>query len=182
MEQATAKIETVQPEIYIFVKRFYSNQFGTLGVLEKDGQRLAFTCEPPAHKSVEHECERLGTGYYGTEIDAVGNLPRIYAGRHGQENHPGMLGLTGTEPRSEICFHCGNEPKHSRGCILIGKTCAIDKDGRMSVGQSREAYKALYPLFMALGKMGNCIVGIMETEAMYQDDLRWRNIAENAAL
>lgn len=176
MNEATAKIETVNEEQYIVVRRFYSNQFGTLGVMEINGERLAYTCEPPKEKSTEHDCERLANGYYGTEIDSVGNLPRIYAGRYGKENHPGMLGLTGTAPRTEICFHCGNIPKHSRGCLLVGGNCTIDKDGRMSIGNSRDTYKAIYPLLMAWGKSKHCHVAITKSDINYHNDLRWREI------
>lgn len=47
--------------------------------------------------------------------------------------------VTGTEPRTHILFHAGNNPSNTWGCILLGKTRSADR-----VWNSRVALQEFY--------------------------------------
>ena len=145
------------------IHRFIATAYGTIGVLEHKQRFLCFTLEPPLEKTPEHRKVAIPQGIYPLTLDTEGELPTLYRRRHGKAAHPGMLCISQVPKRTEINFHCGNNPGHTLGCPLVGLSYQVAKDDNISIIHSRKAYLACLKSFMNSALRGNeqiCIVNL----------------------
>ena len=89
----------------LFLRRDIFNEYGTLGILEVDGETF-YSLENPWIGN-ERNISCIPEGEYVCEIK---DSPRW-----GNRYH-----LLDTEPRTHILIHWGNYPKNTQGCILLG--------------------------------------------------------------
>lgn len=100
------------------------------GELSFDGIFLGYTLEPKwANNAVGASCVPSGT--YKLIFDDGGRFNEEY----GHE----CIKLGDVPGRSEILFHKGNLPAHTKGCILVGSSSGID-----AVWSSDRAYNFFY--------------------------------------
>ena len=67
--------------------------------------------------------------------------------RHKSHSKGWSLWITNVPERSEVMMHVGNYPKNSRGCILVGASVLLSREGQpIGVGHSAKAMRALLSL------------------------------------
>ena len=131
----------------IKIQRYSFSENDTLGLLFIDGIFQCFTLEDQVREGekVMHETA-IPYGEYDVKFREVGGFHNRYENRYGKEFHKGMLELQDVPNFKYILIHCGNEHRHSSGCLLVGDSATqnITKDGL--IGRSRDAYQRVYPI------------------------------------
>lgn len=121
--------------------RLYFTERSTCGELlaANSTQRLAYTLELPTKDGLPGSAIPRGT--YGIELMPS---PKFMASsdpwvQQYAERMPHLMDIPG---RSLIMIHWGNFPEETEGCILVGDLHDLDQ-----VGESRQAFERLYPMF-----------------------------------
>lgn len=122
----------------IEVVRCSFNAHCTMGRLFVNDKFQCYTLEPPLPKyKIQIKPYCIPEGVYDVTLDVVSpkyrnRLPyKKFGGRV-----PRLLGVPGF---SGVLIHIGNNPKDTRGCILVGATC-----GHIRLFDSTKAYLALW--------------------------------------
>ncbi len=124
-------------------------QFGeeaTNGLLFIDGVFECYTLEDQYQKvKVMHEtCIPEGT--YQIKLRNEGGFSSRYLQKYGDEFHKGMLHIQDVPGFEWILVHQGNTDLHTSGCLILGDTQQdLDKSKRGFIGNSKDAYKKMYP-------------------------------------
>ena len=124
-------------------------QFGeeaTNGLLFIDGVFECYTLEDHYQKvKVMHEtCIPEGT--YQIKLRNEGGFSSRYLQKYGDEFHKGMLHIQDVPGFEWILVHQGNTDLHTSGCLILGDTQQdLDKSKRGFIGNSKDAYKKMYP-------------------------------------
>ena len=126
------------------VSRYHFGESATLGLLSVDGQFSCFTLEdayrgPGLVKIPGETC--IPEGRFRVVLRTVGGFHARYQKRF--DFHKGMLWLQDVPGFELILFHCGNSPRDTKGCPLLGHSTQV-VDGGL-VGYSVPAYRAFYP-------------------------------------
>lgn len=109
----------------------------TIGELKVDGVFECHTLEDPVRPVKIKGDTAIPAGTYRVDITWS---PRFQQDMPLLENVPGFEGIR---------IHTGNTPDHTEGCILVGRTKAVD-----SIGSSKDAYTALFARLKAALKAG----------------------------
>lgn len=124
-------------------------QFGkdaTNGMLFIDGVFECYTLEDEYRDvKVMHEtC--IPEGEYEIKLRAEGGFHSRYLKRYGADWHKGMLWLQDVPNFQWILIHSLNNDDQSSGCLGVGDTQQdLDINENGFIGQSRNAYKKMYP-------------------------------------
>ena len=124
-------------------------QFGeeaTNGLLFIDGVFECYTLEDQYQEvKVMHEtCIPEGT--YQIKLRNEGGFSSRYLQKYGDEFHKGMLHIQDVPGFEWILVHQGNTDLHTSGCLILGDTQQdLDKSKRGFIGNSKDAYKKMYP-------------------------------------
>jgi len=125
------------------------HQFGeeaTNGLLFIDGVFECYTLEDQYQEvKVMHEtCIPEGT--YEIKLRDAGGFSSRYLQKYGPEFHKGMLHIQDVPGFEWILVHQGNTDLHTSGCLILGDTQQdLDKSKRGFIGNSKDAYKKMYP-------------------------------------
>jgi hypothetical protein len=130
----------------ILVNRQWYTPRSTCGVMSIDGVRQCFTLEPPYDKTQTIKPRAIPAGTYPAELILS------------PEFHFKVLLLQNVPDFSGVEIHCGNWPRNTKGCTLIGETHQPDYVG------SSDAEYAVY-----LAKIETAT----EWEVTYADDFDW---------
>lgn len=128
---------------------------------------LAWSLEDERRKKKVFAETCIPVGIYDLSLRVSGGFHERYLKRF-PDFHIGMIWVTGVVGFTDILWHCGNKPKHTAGCLLIGTTpllqlSDITDDYEFEIGQSVKAYRAIYPEIAARLKAGDsCRVTYLE--------------------
>lgn len=90
----------------ILLRRLYSTDQGTFGVMSMDGKPICVTCEDPWNNNQQNaSCVPLGA---------------YQCHKHTGERFSNVWELQDVPNRSAILIHSGNNIKDTHGCILVG--------------------------------------------------------------
>lgn len=113
--------------MFLFLERFRIGDDYILGRLyhaaseEKEKIFLCYTLEPPYREK------------FGAIPVGIYDVINTYSPKFGKT----MPLVCNVEGRSGIRFHCGNFPKDTRGCILVGESFKDDGRGSVTLLSSR---------------------------------------------
>ena len=124
----------------IKMKRFYSNENATQGVMVVDGQ-MVYTLEDERREIKVKNETRIPAGTYQIKLRNEGGMTQRYAERFG-DMHKGMLWLQNVENFEWVYIHIGNHEDQTSGCILVGNKA----DNSMTIERSADAYNLIYPV------------------------------------
>lgn len=128
---------------------------------------LAWSLEDERRKKKVFAETCIPTGTYDLGLRTHGGFHGRYLKRF-PDFHIGMIWVLGVQGFTDILWHCGNKPKHTAGCLLIGTTpllllSDITDDYEFEIGQSVKAYRNVYPEIAARLKAGDsCRVTYLE--------------------
>ena len=128
------------------VVRFQMGSDATNGLLFIDGVFECYTLEDQYQEvKVMHEtCIPEGT--YQIKLRNEGGFSSRYLQKYGDEFHKGMLHIQDVPGFEWILVHQGNTDLHTSGCLILGDTQQdLDKSKRGFIGNSKDAYKKMYP-------------------------------------
>lgn len=125
----------------IIVKRFMSDDKGTIGTLTIDGEPSCFTMEDAHHDIKIPHLTRIPMGSYDIKLRNEGGMTQRYANKY--SFHKGMLWLQDVPNFEWVYIHTGNTDEDTDGCILVGEIANLNHN-RKIVGESVDAYKPLY--------------------------------------
>ena len=123
----------------IKMKRFYSNENATQGVMIVDSQ-MVYTLEDEKREIKVKNETRIPAGTYQIKLRNEGGMTQRYAARF--PNHKGMLWLQNVENFEWVYIHIGNHEDQTSGCILVGTKA----DNSMTIERSADAYNLIYPV------------------------------------
>ena len=124
----------------IKMKRFYSNENATQGVMIVDSQ-MVYTLEDEKREIKVKNETRITAGTYQIKLRNEGGMTQRYAERFG-DMHKGMLWLQNVENFEWVYIHIGNHEDQTSGCILVGNKA----DNSMTIERSADAYNLIYPV------------------------------------
>ncbi len=93
---------------------------------------------------VQHET-RIPAGTYQIKLRNFGGFHERFLRKFGPEFHKGMLWLQDVPGFEYILIHTGNTDDDTSGCIVVGKSAVVNKNGGGRVVESVTAYMKLYP-------------------------------------
>jgi hypothetical protein len=127
----------------------------TLGLFFINGVFQVYTIEDE-YRDVKVPGETcIPDGEYDVKLRAEGGYHNRYLQEYGASFHKGMLCIhnapdwkiiTPTMEFQYILFHAGNTQKHTDGCVLWGNTSKENLTGEGFIGDSKTAYKRVYPI------------------------------------
>jgi hypothetical protein len=118
----------------LFLKRFYTSNVDTLGVLSINGIFSAFVIEDTKHDIKIPGQTRIPSGKYEIKL--------TFSPRFGKN----MLEIMNVPGYSGIRIHTGNVNEDTEGCLLIGNVCRFHNDGESRIDESTLAYNRIYPI------------------------------------
>ena len=130
------------------------------GDLYHDEDWLCYTLEDEKRDIKIAGKTAIPAGKYNIKIRNLGES-RLDA-RYSElfEFYTGQLWLQDVENFTYIYIHCGNNDTHTDGCLLVGL-----KRHPQAIGQSRKAYKKIYPKIMkAIQKKEDVYITISDSE------------------
>jgi hypothetical protein len=116
----------------------------TLSALLVDGTFECFALEDTFHYVKVDGHTRIPEGKYPILLRHEGGMDYDYRQRFGKM-HKGMLWVMDVPNFRWIYLHCGNAPKDTQGCILVGDKPSNNQYTNPWLGDSETAYKRLYP-------------------------------------
>jgi hypothetical protein len=117
----------------------------TLSKLIINGDQLCYILEDQKQEVKVKGETRIPEGVYECELRMEGRHKETYIKKFGEEFHKGMIHLKDVPGFQFILFHIGNTDKDTDGCLICGLGFA-ENNGRISVTQSGDAYKKVYPI------------------------------------
>jgi len=124
--------------------RLKSDDRATIGFLSIDDDPAYFGLEDAHHDKKIPGKTRIPMGHYEIKLRDAGGMTKRYAADYGDDFHKGMLHLQDVPGFEWVYIHTGNDEDDTEGCILVGVTANLGI-GRKSVGNSRAAYRQIYP-------------------------------------
>jgi hypothetical protein len=141
------------------VLRVSSQKDSTSGLLFEvnNGKRtfLCYTLEDEQRDVKVWGETRIPAGTYKLGLRTEGGFHNRYLSRYGADFHKGMIWVLDVPGFEWILWHSGNTDENTAGCLLLGNTQTsnlIAKDG--FIGNSRDAYKLVYPRVLAAIESG----------------------------
>ena len=124
----------------LYLRRFTTNEQGTLGLLFIHGDFLCFTLEDPIRPEKIAGDTCIPSGRYRLIKRTHGRFYRAYKRRWG---HEFAIEIEQVPDFTNVLLHSGTTKKDTRGCPLTGNGC----DGQtMALSHSRAAYARLYDI------------------------------------
>ena len=105
---------------------------------------LCFTLEDEGRTRKVKGETRVPAGTYELKLRTVGGFHEKYKAQFGAM-HQGMLWLQNVPNFEFVLIHMGNTDADTAGCLLVGNTATQNATGRGVVGESRAAYRRIYP-------------------------------------
>ncbi len=135
------------------LRRYHTTEDGTLGLLSTNtGEALAYIIEDTYRsKKIKHET-RISSGTYSLKKRNYGGFYTRYRTRFSDLNHSWMWELADVPNFTDILIHCGNSPKDSSGCLLVGMYPNRKDLSGVMVSSSADAYRRIYPIINQLYK------------------------------
>ena len=144
------------------LRRFYSNDEETVGILLRDGTFLCWTLEDEHREEKVAGETRIPAGTYSLGLRKEGKMTAKYDAKYKELDHSGMVCIF-NKPNwvtsnngiyFQYCyFHIGNEDDHTEGCVLVGKTPIVTSSlitklimDTAELNYSEIVYKQLYPI------------------------------------
>lgn len=137
------------------VVRFASDSESTLGIMSIDGVEECFTLEDEKRTVKVHGETRIPAGRYEVKFRTVESAKTLQYRKRFPTWFKWHLELQGVPNFQNVYIHIGNTDKDSEGCILVGKTYTINKNGADTIGQSAVAFEAFYGKVSAALKAGH---------------------------
>jgi len=141
------------------VLRVSSQKDSTSGLLFEvnNGKRtfLCYTLEDEQRDVKVWGETRIPAGTYKLGLRTEGGFHNRYLSRYGADFHKGMIWVLDVPGFEWILWHSGNTDENTAGCLLLGNTQTsnlVAKDG--FIGNSRDAYKLVYPRVLAAIESG----------------------------
>ena len=141
------------------VLRVSSQKDSTSGLLFEvnNGKRtfLCYTLEDEQRDVKVWGETRIPAGTYKLGLRTEGGFHNRYLSRYGADFHKGMIWVLDVPGFEWILWHSGNTDESTAGCLLLGNTQTsnlVAKDG--FIGNSRDAYKLVYPRVLAAIESG----------------------------
>ena len=125
------------------LRRIFDTPDHTIGVM-RAGRHVFSTMEDAYNQPKIPGKTRGPCGTYEIGLRTVSPMASRYSQRFGH-SHKGMLWLKNVPNFDFVYIHVGNDEDDTEGCILIGRTAALE-DG--FVGESVKAYRELFPMVM----------------------------------
>jgi hypothetical protein len=152
----TKKISKPKKVVVNLQRERADGKHGIVGMLTHEGKHLAYTLELEWNNNTPRK-SCIPTGEYEIKFKAWGGYYERYKRRF--DNHEeGMLEITGVDGRSHILIHCGNRPKDTAGCVLVGQKADANKS---ILYQSTLAYDStVYPYLKQLLNKGKLFIKI----------------------
>lgn len=108
---------------------------------------------------------RITSGTYPLKLRTEGGFHQRYLARFGDQFHKGMLWLQNVRGYDFVLIHCGNTDQDTEGCLLLGATASVNKDGDGTLADSVGAYTRVYPVLRdALLRGEACAVTILNRD------------------
>ncbi|NOQ31776.1 MAG: hypothetical protein GQ570_11700 [Helicobacteraceae bacterium] len=127
----------------LILKRFMSDDKGTIGTFHIDNEPKCFTMEDAYHETKIYGKTRIPMGNYEVKLRDAGGMTQRYAKRY--SNHKGMLWLQNVPNFEWVYIHTGNTDEDTDGCILLGEVANLNINNKM-VQESRDAYVPIYEM------------------------------------
>jgi len=118
----------------LLLKRFYTSNVDTLGILSINGIFSAFVIEDTKHDIKIPGQTRIPSGTYEIKL--------TYSPKFGKN----MLEVCNVPNFTGIRIHPGNTNEDTEGCLLPGNVCRYNNDGESRVEESTLAYNRIYPI------------------------------------
>ena len=134
-----------ESEINYYIKRFSSQRFSTLSIVNREGEFLCFGLEDEYREEKVYGETRIPAGKYELTLKTHGGFHNKYTKKF-KDLHHGMILVNDVPDFTDVLWHIGNTDEDTHGCLLLGDSCEsnIIKDG--FVGSSTSAYKRVYPI------------------------------------
>lgn len=123
---------------------FSTDPISTLSALLIDGKFECYALEDTFHHVKIPGHTRIPEGLYNIQLRQEGSMDAEYRQRFGSM-HRGMLWLMDVPNFKWVYIHCGNTPKDTEGCILVGDNVLNNQIQRPWCGASESAYTRFYP-------------------------------------
>ena len=127
----------------VTVRRFKSDNKGTIGTLHVDGEPYCFTLEDAHHDKKIPKLTRIPIGHYQIKLRDEGSMTHRYREKYAL--HRGMLWLQDVPNFEWVYIHTGNTDEDTDGCILVGEIANLNENQKV-VGESRDAYEKIYAI------------------------------------
>jgi hypothetical protein len=152
----TKKISKPKKVVIDLQRERADGKHGIVGMLSHKGKHLAYTLELEWNDNApRRSC--IPAGEYEIKFKPWGGYYERYRRRF-NDHGDGMLEITGVGGRSHILIHCGNRPKDTAGCVLVGTKADSNKS---ILYQSSLAYDAsVYPYLRDLLRKGKVYIKI----------------------
>lgn len=112
---------------------------GIVGMIMHNDKHLCYSLELEWNDNARRK-SCIPKGEYEIKLRPWGGYHERYKRRF--DNHDqGMLEIVNVPDRSHILFHCGNRPKDTAGCVLVGSKADANKS---ILYQSAIAYELFY--------------------------------------
>jgi len=127
----------------------------TLGLFFVDGVFQCYTIEDEYRTVKVPGKTCIPDGEYDVKLRSEGGYHNKYLAEYGSTFHKGMLCIHNdkdwkiTLPSMSfqyILFHVGNNEAHTDGCVLWANTSKENLSGDGFIGDSKTAYKRVYPI------------------------------------
>ncbi len=128
----------------IVLKRVYSDQKATIGILLIDGLLAAYTLEDEYRPVKVMKETRVPAGTYKLAYRNEGGHNADYAKKF-PALHKGMLELQNVPGFQYILIHIGNFEKDTDGCILVGQKAVLSQTGLTLEGSTIQ-YQIVYKI------------------------------------
>jgi hypothetical protein len=122
----------------VSLNRIFQTDKSTIGTLIA-GDKQVYTLEDVGRNVKIPGETRIPAGMYAIKLRKEGGFHNRYSSIFGAW-HKGMLWLQGVPNFEFILIHMGNTNVDTQGCILVGMSY-----GRDRIGNSRDAYRLIYP-------------------------------------
>jgi hypothetical protein len=118
----------------LLLKRFYTSNIDTLGILSINNIFSAFVIEDTKHDIKIPGQTRIPAGTYEIKL--------TYSPKFGKD----MLEILNVPNFSGIRIHTGNVNEDTEGCLLVGNVCRFHNDGESRIEDSTLAYSRIFPI------------------------------------
>jgi hypothetical protein len=135
------------------LQRYSQDDDSTLGILYLDGVFQCYTLEDEEREIKVAGETRIPEGTYDIKLRTEGGLTQKYAKKF-PDMHKGMLWLQDVPNFEWVYIHLGNTDEHTEGCILVGNQVNNNKVDEAFLGDSKRAYKKLYPKLVDIIESG----------------------------
>ncbi len=147
--------------------RYSETREDTAGLLfemaEPVDRFLCHTLEDEARAVKKFGETRIPAGTYQLALREAGRLHGKYTERY--PFHQGMIWIRNVPNFKWIYFHTGINDDHTAGCILVGNMGIVNTidPGGDNLGQSRAAYRRIYPPIAKAIKTVGCMLTIHDS-------------------